>query len=227
MDYGNTGQGGLNLFDPEMAVEMSSLQTPLQTLPRMNVDWDGGFPELTNQPAGPPGGVYPAPTAMAYPHVGGDIGFGGLCGPVPEAFDALAGTIGGGGGGSSSSIGVKPEGMLAIAHNSTRAARNGREQQRAQKISDVIDKLKASRARGHYESTAVARSHLPTTQRCMHAPMRTWGRTAGLVRNSYDTERQPQLHIYDTWYSSNSTCSFFSLFFWLYQICTYEFQVEI
>ena len=154
MEFGNTGQGGLNIFDPEMAVEMTSLQTPLQALPRMNVDWDGGFAELTNQPGDPPGSVYPAPAAMAHPHVGGEIGFGGLCAPGPGAFDALAGSIGGSSSSSNSSnnIGVKPEGMLAIAHNSTRAARNGREQQRAQKISDVIDKLKASY--GHRRSLA-------------------------------------------------------------------------
>ena len=145
MDFDTTGQGGLNLFDPEMAVDMTSLHTPLPTLPGTNVDWDGGFEELTNQPAGPPGSMYPAPTTMAYPHVGGDIGLGGLCAPGPGAFEALAGAIGGGSSSSSSNICEKPEGMLAIAHNSTRAARNGREQQRAQKISDVIDKLKASR----------------------------------------------------------------------------------
>eukprot|EP00904_Undaria_pinnatifida_P009930 jgi/Undpi1/6067/HiC_scaffold_20.g08552.m1 len=153
MDYGATGQDGLNLFDPDLAVDMNSLQT-LPTLPRINVDWDGGFPELSNQqPAAPPVGAYPPPAAMAFPNVADGIGYGTLCVPGAGAFDVLAGAS----SSNNNNGGGKAEDMLAIAHNSTRAARNGREQQRAQKISDVIDKLKASR--GHRRSFAC---HRPT-----------------------------------------------------------------
>lgn len=128
MDFGGAGQDDPNFFDSAMAEDISTLQT----LPALDVDWSGEMcSDGNSEPAGSPFTSFPAHT-VGYPQAGEDVGIG-------PGFGALGAS---GLGAPNSGLDVQPDNLLSMAQTSTRAARNGREQQRAQKISDVIDKLK-------------------------------------------------------------------------------------
>lgn len=144
MEFGAAGQISPNFFDPRVSGDLSNLHS----LGLSNMDWEGleGFNAASNQQQEavlpPPYGAFPIPAqAMeGYPHGhGGDFRYGAI-GAAGGMGDTVIG------GGAQRMAGSRPDtdldSLLAVAQSSTRAARNGREQQRAQKISDVIDKLK-------------------------------------------------------------------------------------
>lgn len=130
IDFGGSGQSDANFFDPGVATEMSTLQN----MPRLNVNWDGGCVGANGQPGGSQFSDF-ADQAIGYPHIVGDLAYGAIGAAGLGGLDALK-----------SGLTANSNSLLTMAHNSTRAAKNGREQQRAQKISDVIDKLKV----GHF-----------------------------------------------------------------------------
>lgn len=127
MDFGGTGPSCPTFFDPAVLAEMSA------TMPRFGTEWDAAN---SGQPSSSTFNAFNSTQALPYPHIGGDLGFAG--------FGAASGIVGI--DAPKSVLGGSPStGLLAIAQSSTRAARNGREQQRAQRISDIIDRLKVRR----------------------------------------------------------------------------------
>lgn len=137
MDFGSPGQGSTSFLDPGIGVEPSELVGSIAA-PDLGVslDWESAcfsVDDVTNMQLDP----YPAPAPiLGYSDVGDGLGLYGALGPVFGGFDGLP----------TPPVGTRQSGKRSstAAQNSSRAARNGREQQRAQKISDMIDKLKVS-----------------------------------------------------------------------------------
>lgn len=135
MDFGPPNQGTPSFYDPAVAAEMSALASAI-TPKTADLDWDAGScVDVSNAApaaaAASPFVAFPVQT-MGYPQ------FTGL-----GAAATAAAAIGGVEAPLPMQTGINGnDSLLVMAQKTTRAARNGREQQRAQKISDVIDKLK-------------------------------------------------------------------------------------
>lgn len=129
MDFRDTRQDSLGFLDLDIASEIANLETTTNTL---EMGWglnNGGGVDAQGGPAAPrilshnPGG---------YQSVNGTFGgFGSLDASALRGLETWK-----------TSPSASTQSMLTLAQNSSRAARNGREQQRAQKISEFIDKLK-------------------------------------------------------------------------------------
>lgn len=129
MEFRDTGPDSLNFLDLDIASEIANLETTTRTL---EMGWGinkGSGVDAQGGPAAPrivghnPGGYQP---------VGGTFGgFGSLDASALRGLETWK-----------TSPNANTQNMLTLAQNSSRAARNGREQQRAQKISEFIDKLK-------------------------------------------------------------------------------------
>lgn len=135
MDFGQPGQGAPKIFDAGVAADMSALASAMTPEPS-GLEWDAGScVDIRNTaPAvatASPFGAFPLQT-MGYPSFTGLGTAAAAMGGVEAPKQQLP---------VQSGIN-SADSLLMMAQKTTRAARNGREQQRAQKISDVIDKLK-------------------------------------------------------------------------------------
>ncbi|CAM9683932.1 unnamed protein product, partial [Scytosiphon promiscuus] len=177
MDFGAAAaasqqNGGLSFFDGgSTAAEISSA---LQTMPRLGADAapsaeeevEAGAPqpekkgksrvaETTGNQAASATAVAAAPAVPApvaqQPRRFVDFSSQRLELGSDSCSSSSSGSSSGSGSGSS---------MLALAQKSTRTAKNGREQQRAQKISDVIDQLKVTLDKASFSEGSSSKLHV-------------------------------------------------------------------
>ena len=133
MDFKNSGQDNASFLNLGVTAEISNFETASHT---MKTDWDrlGGGVGTLGRPAA---SAIPVHNVIGYPPAdpSGPYGeFGPLNAAALRGLEARKNGPNG--------FNASTQSMLAFAPSSSRAARNGREQQRAQKISDFIDKLK-------------------------------------------------------------------------------------